>query len=61
MDLLRFLSRGTGENSTWEDLSNLGSEAPGRVLDFVLGCLCHFSIGNMGFVSLLIKTVLLYM
>ena len=40
---------------------NTSSEALGRVLDFVLECLCHFSIGNMGFVSILIKTVLLYM
>ncbi len=59
--LLRILSRSAGGNSELEDSTDLGSKASGRDLDFASKCLCHLSVGVLGFASLLINTVLFCM
>src|SRR6266545_1319818 len=59
MDVLRFLLSGAGGNSMLEGPSNLGSGAFEMVSYFALECLCHLSVGILGFVGLLINTVLL--
>src|SRR5438309_10905002 len=58
IDLLRFLSKCAGGYSKLEDPSDLDSEVSGSDLDFASKCLRRLSVGVLGFVSLLINTVM---